>query len=313
MAQLHRDSRNIPSQAQGCVLALGNFDGVHKGHRALIAEAAKIAGKKNAPLGVVTFAPHPRRFFQPDSEPFCLTLPPMKQRLLFDLGVDHIFELTFDAALADMAAQTFVDDVLARDLRARHVVTGENFLFGKNRSGDVDTLAAAKDRFGFTALAPALSAAHQVYSSSAVRGFLKAARFDLAEEMLGWPWAVEAAIEHGDKRGRELGFPTINQRVADYVQIPYGIYAVRVQVAGEDFWRDGVSSFGIRPMFESPQPLFETFIFDFNREIYGKMARVRPVRHLRPEARFDSLDALIAQMKEDCVRAVAVLKSSRDR
>ena len=233
MATLYRDSKNIPPAAQGCVLALGNFDGVHKGHRALITQAAKIAREKNAPLGVVTFEPHPRRFFQPEAEAFRLTLPPMKQRLLFEAGAEHIFELTFDRALADMGADTFVSQVLAGDLRARHVVTGENFMFGKGRSGNAGTLAAS-DKFGYTAVAPVLSPAHQVYSSSAVRGFLKEARFDLAEEMLGWPWQIEAAVEHGDKRGRELGFPTINQRVPDLVQIPYGIYAVRVMIEGEE-------------------------------------------------------------------------------
>ncbi|MBU6474331.1 MAG: bifunctional riboflavin kinase/FAD synthetase [Alphaproteobacteria bacterium] len=320
MATVHRDSRNIPPAAQGCVLALGNFDGVHKGHRALIRAAADIAREKNAPLGVVTFEPHPRRFFQPDAAPFRLTLPPMKQRLLSGLGVEHVFELTFDRAMADRAAEDFIGQVLAGDLRARHVVTGENFMFGKDRSGNVGTLAAS-GRFGFTAVAPVLSPARQVYSSSVVRGLLKEARFDAAEEMLGWPWAIEAAVEHGDKRGRELGFPTLNQRVADYVQIPHGIYAVRVLVEGEtaggaankSLWRGGVASFGLRPMFETPQPLFETFIFDFNREIYGKTVCVRPVRHLRPEAKFASLDALVRQIKEDCINAKAVLKSVPER
>ncbi len=312
MATVYRDSKNIPSAAQGCVLALGNFDGVHKGHLALIAEAAKIAKEKNAPLGVVTFEPHPRRFFQPDAPPFRLTLPPMKQRLLFEAGVEHIFELTFDRALADMAAAAFIDDILARDLRAKHVVTGENFMFGKARSGNTETLAAS-DAFGFTAVAPVLSPQHQVYSSSAVRGFLKEAKFELAEEMLGWPWQIEAAVEHGDKRGRTLGFPTINQRVPDYVQIPYGIYAVQALIEGEERWRDGAASFGIRPMFEAPAALFETFIFDFTDEIYGKTVRVRPVRHLRAEARFDGIDALVKQMKEDCISAKAVLKSLNEQ
>ncbi len=309
MTILHTDSKNIPAAAKGCILAIGNFDGVHQGHRVLIKQAADIAAAAQAPLGVITFEPHPRQFFQPQAEPFRLTLLPMKQRLLQELGVEHIFALPFNRELSQLTAEEFIDQILMRDLKARHVVVGENFSFGKGRAGTVKTLAAAGDKFKLTAVKPVQSQQGKIYSSSAIRELLKQGQFSEAEKQLGWPWQIEAPVMSGDKRGRELGFPTANQNVPDYVRIPYGIYAVRVNIEGESIWRDGVANFGIRPMFQIPQPIFETFIFDFSAEIYGKNMRVQPVQHLRPEQSFKDIATLVAQMKEDCIAAKAVLKS----
>jgi riboflavin kinase/FMN adenylyltransferase len=311
MTTLYANSKDIPAAAKGCVLAIGNFDGIHQGHRALIKQAADIAKAARAPLGIVTFEPHPRQFFQPEAEPFRLTLLPMKQRLLQELGVDHIFALSFNRELSQLTGEEFIDRILMHDLKARHVVVGENFAFGRGRSGTVQTLAAAHDKFKLTVVKPVLSQQGQLYSSSAIRELLKQGQFAAAEKGLGWPWQIETLVVGGDKRGRELGYPTANQNVPDYVQIPYGIYAVRVRIEGETTWRDGVANFGVRPMFQIPQPIFETFIFDFSSEIYGKNMRVQPVQHLRPEQSFTDIAALVAQMKEDCIMAKAVLKSTQ--
>ena len=309
MITLHTDIRHIPATAQGCVLVIGNFDGVHLGHRALIEKAKALAEREKAPLGVMTFEPHPRRFFQPEAESFRLTMPPMKQRLLENLGVDHLFSLEFDQALSRIAAAEFIDRILVQSLRARHIIVGEDFAFGRGREGTAETLRAAK-KFGLSTMPPVTAPDGQVYSSSAVRELLRQGRFAEAEKMLGWPWAMEAPVIHGDKRGRTLGFPTANQDMAGYVGIPHGVYAVRVLIEGETVWHNGAASFGIRPMFQRHLPVFETFIFDFSREIYGKMLRVQPVKYLRTELRFKDTEALVAQMKEDCITAKAVLKSS---
>jgi len=311
MTTLHTDSKNIPATAQGCVLAIGNFDGVHLGHRALIKQAADIAASINAPLGVVTFEPHPRQFFQPEAEPFRLSLLPMKQRLLQELGVDHIFALPFNRELSQLTGEEFIDQILVHDLKTQHVVVGECFAFGKNRSGTIETLAAASNQFKLTVVKHVLSPQEQVYSSSTIRTLLKQGQFQEAEKQLGWPWQIEAPVIDGDKRGRELGYPTANQNVPDYVRIPYGIYAVRVHIEGETTWREGAANFGVRPMFQIRQPIFETFIFDYSTEIYGKNMRVQPVKHLRSEQSFKDIAALVAQMKEDCIAAKAVLKSTQ--
>jgi riboflavin kinase/FMN adenylyltransferase len=310
MTTLHKDSKHLPAAAEGCVLAIGNFDGVHLGHRALIKQAADIAKVAGAPLGVITFEPHPRQFFQPEAEPFRLSLLPMKQRLLAELGVDHVFALPFNKELSQLTGEEFIDRILVHDLKAKHIVVGENFAFGKGRSGTTQTLASS-DKFKLTVVKPVMSAEGQVYSSSAIRALLKQGDFAAAEKLLGWPWQIEMPVVGGDKRGRELGFPTANQNVPEYVRIPYGIYAVRVLIEGETTWREGAANFGIRPMFEIPQPIFETFIFDFSAEIYGKIMRVQPVKHLRPELAFKGIPALIVQMKEDCIAAKAVLKSTQ--
>ena len=292
-------------------MAIGNFDGVHLGHRALINQARAIAVDVRAPLGIITFEPHPRQFFQPMAEPFRLSLPPMKQRQLETLGVDHVFALPFNRELSQLTAEEFIDQILVKNLRARHIVVGDGFAFGKGRLGTVKTLMAAADKLKLTVVNPVMSPQGQLYSSSTIRTLLRHGQLTQAEKFLGWPWQIEGPVVNGDKRGRELGYPTANQNVLDYVRIPYGIYAVRVCIEGESIWRDGVANFGIRPMFQIPQPIFETFIFDFNAEIYGKNMRVQPLQHLRAEQTFKDLPALIAQMKEDCIAAKAVLKSTQ--
>jgi riboflavin kinase/FMN adenylyltransferase len=311
MTVLHNNHDRIPTAAQGGVLVVGNLDGVHLGHRALIEKARRLAREMRAPLGVLTFEPHPRQFFQPGADPFRLTLLPMKQRLLAELGVDHLFAFAFNLEFSRLSGEEFIDRILVQNLKARHVVVGEDFSFGRARSGTATTLKAARDagKFGLDIVAQVASPAGQIYSSSAIRELLQQEKFAEASALLGWPWQMEAPVVHGDKRGRTLGYPTANQDTAEYLRIPYGVYAVKVLIEGETLWRGGAANFGIRPMFKSATPIFETFIFDFTEEIYGKMMRVQPVKRLRPELSFTGLPELMAQMKDDCIEAKAVLKS----
>lgn len=306
--KIHKNCAVEKPTASPCVLAIGNFDGVHLGHQALIKKAAALAREQNLSLGVLTFEPHPRLFFQPDSEPFRLTPPHIKQRWLKEAGVENLFIADFNAGLAAMTADEFMQRILQDHLQARHIVVGEDFAFGKGRGGNVEKL---KTKFGVTALAPVTNAAGDIYSSTAIRAFLQKADFKSAAAMLGRPWEIEEAVIHGDKRGRELGYPTANQKVEGYIRIPYGIYAVEALIDGETIWRGGAANFGIRPMFQVEKPLLETYIFDFLGDIYGCRLRVRPVRLLRPEIKFDGLEALMQQMKQDCIQARAVLKSAK--
>jgi len=296
---------------KGAVVAIGNFDGVHKGHQALLAEARAVADAAQAPLAVLTFEPHPRSFFKPDAPPFRLTLLPMKARRLAAAGVSHVIALPFDAALASLPAEAFIQNILIEALAARHVVVGHDFVFGKGRDGDAATLQAAADAgaFGLTVVAPVTGAEGAVYSSTRIRENLQAGRLDAAAEDLGWRWQLEAPVIHGDKRGRELGYPTANQDSGAYLRMPYGIYAVDVSIEGGP-WRRGVANFGIRPMFRLQTPLLETYIFDFSDDIYGKMMRVKPLAFLRGEAAFTGLEALKEQIKQDCAAARSVVISS---
>ncbi|MBI3440566.1 MAG: bifunctional riboflavin kinase/FAD synthetase [Proteobacteria bacterium] len=313
MSLLHNNSSRIPAAAEGSVLAIGNFDGVHLGHRALIEKARDLARQNGRPLGVMTFEPHPRQFFQPEAEPFRLTPLSMKQRLLHDLGVNHLFVCEFNQAFSQLDETDFIEQILLRKFKASHVVVGADFAFGHQRAGTVETLAvaAAVGKFKLSVVPAVISRDGQVYSSTAIRNLLCQGKFAEAEKCLGWPWQIEAPIVHGDKRGRTLGYPTANQNIPEYVRIPFGIYAVKALIEGEDTWHDAVANFGIRPMFRVSQPIFETFIFDFSSDIYGKKMRVMPIQHLRPERVFDDLPTLIAQMKEDCIAAKAVLKSTQ--
>lgn len=308
----HNTYINPSEKARGCVLAIGNFDGVHLGHRSLIAAAREVADRLKAPLGVMTFEPHPREVFQPGGEPFRLTLLPMKRRLMAALGVDVLFAPAFDAAFSQIPGAAFIQDVLKTHLGARHIVVGTDFTFGKARSGGAEMLQQAEKEgaFGLTLVNAARCEGHDIYSSTRIRGHIRAGELDKAERLMGHPFEMEAEIVKGDQRGRTIGYPTANQVVSRYVRLPYGIYAVRVLIEGEKTWREGVASFGVRPMFEVKEPLLETYIFDFSSEIYGKTMRVRSVRFLRPEMKFTGLEELKVRIGQDCAEAKTALADS---
>ncbi|MCB1539014.1 MAG: bifunctional riboflavin kinase/FAD synthetase [Rhodospirillales bacterium] len=285
------------------VVAIGNFDGVHLGHAALLARARAIADAQGRPLVAVTFEPHPRAFFNPDAPPFRLTPETVKARRLKELDVDEVQILDFNAIMAGLSAAQFVDMIVVGHLDAAHVVVGSDFHFGKGRAGHVDTLQA-DGRFQVTAVT--LEAAGDApVSSTRIRAALKEGDIAAANAMLGWAWEIEGPVVHGDARGRELGYPTANMPLGETCVPAHGVYAARVLIDGE--WRMGAANIGIRPMFATPEPLLEVYVLDFSGDLYGQTLRVQPVRKLRDEAKFDTLDALKAQIAQDVARAREIL------
>ncbi|MCP1169686.1 bifunctional riboflavin kinase/FAD synthetase [Limimaricola litoreus] len=304
------DLSDITATDRGAAAAIGNFDGVHLGHRAVIDLARDEADRLRAPLGVMTFEPHPREYFAPDAPPFRLMNRAARAHRLEKIGVERLFELPFDAALAALTPEAFARDVIARGLGLRHVVIGADFRFGKGRAGDAAMLAELGRAHGFGVTASPLIAldAGEV-SSTAIRHALSEGRPRDAAAMLGHWHRLEGEVIHGEKRGRELGYPTANMAVAGLHMPRFGVYAVKVDVlegphAGS---YDGAASIGVRPMFGENQPNCETFLFDFKGDLYGTEISVALVEYLRGEERFDGLDALIAQMDADCARAREVL------
>jgi len=291
---------------RGAVLALGNFDGVHRGHRAVIDAARARAGELGTPAGVLTFEPHPRTFFHPQEQLFRLTDERAKLRLLATTGLDGAIVLTFDAALASLTADEFVARILIERFALRGAVIGFNFHFGKGRAGSPAFLTAEGGRRGFTVdIVPPLADGGRIISSGPIREALIAGRVEEAAELLGYAWFVSGSVAHGDKRGRELGFPTANLKLDPACGLRHGVYAVRVQVEGRRY--DGVANFGRRPMFEDGSVLLETFLFDFSGDLYGRSIDVAFISWIREEQVFASVAALVSAMQEDARAAQRVL------
>jgi riboflavin kinase/FMN adenylyltransferase len=310
--RIFRHYRDIPDAFRGAVVALGNFDGVHKGHQALIAQAAALAAERGAPLGVIAFEPHPQEFFRPGGESFRLTPFRAKARLISELGADVLVALSFDAEMAGKSAQEFVLDVLVDGLGIGCVVVGSDFQFGKGRAGNITVLSYMGEMEGFgVEIFDAVTAGGEKISSTQIREALKAGRPADAAKLLGHWWSVEGRVEHGEKRGRTIGVPTANMRLTDCLNPAFGVYAVRATLYEDDrpvLTKDGVANFGIRPMFEIKVPLLETWLFDFDGDLYSKHLAVEFVSYLRPEANFDGLDALKAQIAKDSDNARKVLR-----
>jgi riboflavin kinase/FMN adenylyltransferase len=306
--RIFRDTRNLPTQARGAVVALGNFDGVHRGHQALIATARGIADARGAPLAVMVFEPYPREFFRADAEPFRLTSLRTKAGLLGERGVDLLIVVHFDAKLAAMLAQDFVMDVLLKDLAAAHVVVGEDFRFGKARGGDAALLSYMGEMEGFsvTIVAPLADGPDAKISSSRIRAALQEGRPEEAARLLGHPWSIEGHVATGDRRGRTLGFPTANLTLQNLLHPAFGVYAVRARRGADETVYDGMANFGRRPTFAVATPLFETHLFDFAGDLYGQLLHVELIAYLRPERKFESLDALQAQLVADSHAARAI-------
>ncbi|MDO5371618.1 bifunctional riboflavin kinase/FAD synthetase [Paracoccus sp. (in: a-proteobacteria)] len=312
---IHRDWRGLAAAARGATVAMGNFDGVHRGHRAVI-DAARGA-RPDAPLGIVTFEPHPREYFARvkgrEEPPFRLMNAEARANRLARLGVSQLYQLPFGPTLAGLTPEDFAREVLAEGLGVTHVAVGEDFRYGRSRAGDASTLAAAGRRLGFGVSAvPLLATGEAATSSTAIREALAEGRPRDAERMLGHWHRIEGEVLHGAKRGRDLGYPTANLAV-DGLHLPkLGVYAVLVDVLdGPDRGNyRGVASLGVRPMFGTNTPNLETYIFDFDGDLYGRHLSVALVDYLRPEAKFEGLEALIAQMREDEDQARRILSAA---
>lgn len=297
----------IPPHLAGGIVALGNFDGFHLGHQAVIGRAVDQARAEGRPALVATFDPHPVRHFQPDAPPFRLTTLDQRERLFAAAGVDGMIVFHFDGALAALEAEEFVRDRLVGLLKVGGVVTGEDFTFGHNKSGNAVTMAAFGARYGFTdATVGAVLLDGAPVSSSRIRDALREGNPREAARLLTRPWAIEGIVQHGDKLGREIGFPTANIDMGNYLRPAYGIYAVRGRLP-DGRVVDGAANLGIRPSFDPPKELLEPHFFDFRGDLYGQRIEVELIDYLRPEVKFDTLEALVAQMEADCDRARTIL------
>ena len=296
---------------RGAVVAIGNFDGVHRGHKAVIAAALARAKALGTPAAALTFEPHPRNFFHPGEPLFRLTDEAVKLRLLASTGLDGAIVLTFDAALASLTADDFVARILAEHFAVSGAVIGFNFHFGANRAGSPEFLAAEGRKRGFAVdVVPPLQDRGRPVSSEPIRNALAAGQLDQAAELLGYPWFVSGTVIHGDKRGRELGFPTANLRLDAACRLRHGVYAVRAAVGGRRY--DGVANFGRRPMFDTGVVLLEIFLFDFAGDLYGASIDVAFIAWLRDEQIFASAKELVRQMQQDSRLAREALARAPD-
>ncbi len=300
---------SVPPAARGAVLAIGNFDGVHRGHQALLRAAREEAARTGAPAGVILFEPHPREFFLPDKAHFRLTPRARKLELLKQFGLDVAVVLAFDAALAGLSAEDFIERVIVRALAARHVVVGYDFHFGKGRTGNPETMRRAGGAHGFdVTVVPQVADAGEVFSSGAVRAALAEGDVARAANTLGHWWRVSGKVIGGFKRGTGLGFPTANIALLPGTRLAHGIYAVRVHM-GERVY-SGAAYLGTRPTFDDGAPMLEVFLFDFDGDLYGQEIAVELIAYVRPDAKFPSIEALKEQIARDCAEAQAILATA---
>lgn len=313
--RLIRHFEDVPAELRGAVVAIGNFDGVHRGHQVVLGQAAELAKQRGTKLAVLTFEPHPRSFFRPDEAPFRLTPFRIKMRHLQDLGVDVAFVLGFDRDMAQRSADQFVHDVLVRGLGAAHIVVGSDFCYGNKRGGNAASLqaAGAQHGFGVTAVSPQTDPAGAIYSSTLIRESLAKGDPLAAAVALNRPWEIEGRVEHGDQRGRLLGFPTANIALGEFMHPKLGVYAVKAAVDGGSGlqWIGGVANLGMRPTVGGTRVQLEVHLFDYAGDLYGRHLRVALLGFIRPEMKFSGLDALKAQIAADSDSARRMLAEYR--
>ena len=313
--RIFEDYADLPEDVRGGALAIGNFDGVHRGHWVVIGEAGRLAREMGVPFGVLTFEPHPRSVFQPDFPPFRLTPLHSKAIQIEKLGAEFLVAVRFDREFASIAAERFVRDVLVGALGVRQIVVGYDFVFGRGRTGNHELLSRMSNDGGY-GLTVVEGVTHgdpaeggEIYASSRIREYLMAGKPLPAADRLGRWWEIDGPVLFGDQRGRLLGFPTANLAMNDHLEPALGVYAVRVAIEGEngETWHGGVANLGRRPTFDGKSTLLEVHIFDFDEDIYDRHVRVAFLDFLRPERKFDVLDALKAQIAADCEGARAIL------
>ncbi len=303
--------RELDPALKGASVALGNFDGVHLGHRRVLAEAARAAGELKAPFAAIRFSPHPIMVMRPQTPPFLLMTPGQQDRALEALGVERLYDLPFDLALAGLSDEAFARQVLAEGLGVRHVTAGFNVSFGKDRKGDAEALVRYGRAFGFgVTIVPAVAGpGGEQYSSSAARQAVRLGDVAEAARILGRPFAIEGVVLQGAKLGRQLGFPTANVGLGDYVRPALGVYATRTRLT-DGRVVPGVASVGTNPTVGLVEARLEVWLFDFDEDLYGQTIETELVAFLRPEAKFDSLDALVAQIRIDADQARALLMAA---
>ncbi|MBG6162203.1 riboflavin kinase/FMN adenylyltransferase [Labrenzia sp. EL_195] len=299
----------FPEELKGGIVAIGNFDGVHRGHRAVLGAALGLGHGTHHPVFAMSFEPHPRTVFNPSKPVYRLTPPPLKVEMLNACGLDGALILPFTREFAGIEANAFVQDILIDTLGISHAVTGYDFHFGRARQGTPDYLrmAGAEHGFGVTIVQREEDEGAEVISSTRIRDCLAQGDVAQANALLGYRWYFDATVEHGDKRGRDLGYPTANLHLSGDSPLLQGIYAVKVRT--ENGWHDGVASYGRRPTFDDGAIVFEVFLFDFSGDLYGQTLRIHLVSYLRGEDKFDSAEALVAQMDRDSAEARAALQS----
>ncbi len=305
-----RDPQYCPESSQNAVIALGNFDGVHRGHQAILKCCAEIARGEGCEPTAMTFEPHPREFFSTDKKPLRIYPFRRKAELLKEYGMHTLFCLRFGKRLAATSAASFIEDILHRQLKVRHVVTGYNFAFGKGRSGNTEFLTHEAHRlgFGFTAL-PQVEDEGDDISSSAIREALAQGNTQKVSHMLGRPYVIEGRVQKGEQRGRQIGFPTANIR-AEHLFLPrFGVYAARVTMGGRRY--DAVANLGIKPTFGQQAPLLEAHFFDIDKSMYGEKISVELLEFIRPEEKFPGIDALRNQIEQDATHAKRLLAGVR--
>lgn len=296
------DYRGLADSDKGAVIALGNFDGLHRGHQAVIEQARAVATSLNAPLGIGLFRPHPYRFFKSDAPPFRLMTATVRAEVMAELGIDKLYEIPFDNDLRDMDDTQFVDAVLHKGLGIRHVIVGTDYGFGKNRCGNVESLTrlCAERDIGVTALETiGLHKLYGKYGSTEIRKALQDGDVFLAAHQLSRPWQVDGIVQKGAQRGRTINFPTANLDFGDLVRPKFGVYAVEVRLDGETTWRPAIANTGNRPTVGGEEARLEVHIFDFGQDIYGQRLDVRFRSFIRPEKKFESFDALKDQIIRD--------------
>ncbi len=301
-------NRPLPEQFRHAVVALGNFDGFHVGHQAVVGRAVKLARERGVPALVATFDPHPVRYFRPETPPFRLTTLNQRERLFDEAGAAGMVVFHFDAVMAAVDAETFVSGWLIERLGASAVVTGEDFTFGKARGGNIELLKARGAALGMACYSVGpVSDGDGAISSSRIREALKAGDCATAARLLTRPFTIQGEVRHGDKNGRLLGFPTANLELGTYLRPRYGVYAVKGRLS-DGRLLDGAANIGIRPQFDPPKELLEPHFFDFGEDVYGQTIEVEFHHFLRGEAKFESLDDLKMQMNKDCDEAKALLR-----
>jgi len=313
--RIYRHYSELPEDYRNGAIAIGNFDGVHRGHCEVINRAGEFAHERGIPWGVLTFEPHPRMVFNKGEPPFRLTPFHIKARQLESMGVEFLVVVHFDGEFAKITADDFVEQVLVHSFEASYVVSGFNFVFGYKRAGTTDFLRAQGQRYGFgtSGIKPVLDETGEIISSTRIRQYLADGKPRDAARLLGRPFEIEGRVTQGDQRGRTIGFPTANIDLDTNTRPANGVYAIQAGIdRGPDtVWHDGVANLGYRPTFDGDKCVLEAHLFDFNEDIYGAHLRVALVEFIRPEEKFDGIEALAAQIKRDSAKSKEILAAEK--